>query len=527
MAANLCYNVHSGCGVVTSTPLLLCIERADHIMNRTCKIVWLTIMTAFVLLISYMLFHNLGKSHLIQTDEAYHATNAYEMFRQGNWIVNTYRNAVDYFNSKPPLCLDCMILSYKLFGVNAFAARFPSAVFGLITCISIIVFFFTEKNFFSAVLFPLYFGACSVLFTYHMYRAAEMDALFNLFFVLAMISLYKMSKKHNYMYLYGLSLGLAFMCKGPHAALIFIIGLLYIPRIRSAFTIKRTIISVLLALIIPVIWIADRYRFDGAKLFEALFLGEVVGRASNGTQNVLSPLKDFFTSNIAIIFTALVVILILLSVFTKTKGKIDDANNLKAFLSDNYLFAIWAVVPVLFFSVSKGFNDWYIYTSLIALCMLSARLAEFCITKASACKLYGQIIVGILSVALALFFMIPTIRTDINLAGMGGHPVDQFTQEAIAFKEKWGEEYSGANAYLISYFRVDESVEDHWEPEYVAPAEMYLDVIPVDGTVEDFLNDPDAILFIDKRRWDEFSPILAGHVILWDDSYIVFSNDMY
>ena len=69
--------------------------------------------------------------------------------------------------------------------------------------------------------------------------------------------------------------------------------------------------------------------------------------------------------------------------------------------------------------------------------------------------------------------------------------------------------------------------EDHWEPEYVAPAEMYLDVIPVDGTVEDFLNDPDSILFIDKRRWDEFAPSLTGHVILWDDSYIVFSNDMY
>lgn len=504
-----------------------CIEKAGHIMNRIGKIVWITIMTAFVFLIAYMLFHNLGKSYLIQTDEAYHATNAYEMFRQGKWVVNTYRNAVDYFNSKPPLCLDCMILSYKLFGASAFAARFPSAVFGLITCISIIVFFFTEKNFFSAVLFPLYFGACSVLFTYHMYRAAEMDALFNLFFVLAMISLYKMNKKHDYMYLYGLSLGLAFMCKGPHAALIFLIGLLYIPKIRSAFTVKRTILSALLALIIPVMWMADRYTYDGTMLFENLFWGEVVSRASNGTRNVIIPLKDFFASNIAIIFATLVVFLILRSVFSRLKTKVDNANHLKTFVSENYLFVIWAVVPVLVFSVSKGFNDWYIFTSLIALCMLSARLAEHCITKICAGKLYGQIIVGIVSVVLALIFIIPTIRTDINLAGTGGHPVDQFTQEAIGFKEKWDGKYSGVNAYLISYFRVNEAVEDHWEPEYVAPAEMYLDVIPVDGTVEDFLNDPDAILFIDKRRWDEFGPILAGHVILWDDSYIVFSNAMY
>ena len=232
-------------------------------MKRTGKVLWITIMTAFVLLVTYMLFHNLGKGYLIQTDEAYHATNAYEMFRQGNLIFNTYRYAVDYFNSKPPLCLDCMILSYKIFGVSAFAARFPSAMFGLITCITIIVFFFREKSFYSAVLFPLFFGSCSKLFTFHMYRAAEMDALFNLFFVLAMISLYEMNKKHDYMYLYGLSLGLAFMCKGPHAALIFLIGLLYIPKIRRAFTAKRTILSALLSLIIPAIWMVTRYAYDG------------------------------------------------------------------------------------------------------------------------------------------------------------------------------------------------------------------------------------------------------------------------
>ena len=190
-------------------------------MKRAIRTTWIIIMAAFIGLITYMLFHNLGNAHLIQTDEAYHATNAYEMFKQGNWIINSYRYAIDYFNSKPPLCLDFMILSYKIFGVSAFAARFPSALFGLITCVIIIIFFFRQKNFYSAVLFPLYFAASSRLFTFHMYRAAEMDALFNLFFVLAMISLYEMRTKHNFMYLYGLSLGLAFMCKGPHAALIF------------------------------------------------------------------------------------------------------------------------------------------------------------------------------------------------------------------------------------------------------------------------------------------------------------------
>ncbi len=110
---------------------------------RICENILLII---FGIILCYMLFHNLDKGYLIQTDEAYHATNAYEMYKQGNWIVNTYRYAADYFNSKPPLCLDLMQLSYRIFGIIAFAARFPSALAGLFTC-AIIVIFSLQKRY--------------------------------------------------------------------------------------------------------------------------------------------------------------------------------------------------------------------------------------------------------------------------------------------------------------------------------------------------------------------------------------------
>ncbi|SDB26759.1 hypothetical protein [Butyrivibrio sp. INlla16] len=84
----------------------------------------LTVLSGATLLIVYMLFHNLGAGYLISTDEAYHATNAYEMYKQSNWIVNTYKYAADYFNSKPPLCLDMMAICYKLLGVCNFRRAF-------------------------------------------------------------------------------------------------------------------------------------------------------------------------------------------------------------------------------------------------------------------------------------------------------------------------------------------------------------------------------------------------------------------
>ena len=122
-------------------------------MKNKNMLFWYALMIVFVVVNAYMIFHNLGKGYLIQTVEAFHATNAYEMLKQGNWIVNTYRYAADYFNSKPPLCLDLMVVSYKIFGISGFATRFPSALGGLITCIVMTCFLFRDKKLYAAATF--------------------------------------------------------------------------------------------------------------------------------------------------------------------------------------------------------------------------------------------------------------------------------------------------------------------------------------------------------------------------------------
>ena len=505
------------------------------------------LMILFVAIDCYMLFHNLGMGYLIQTDEAWHATNAYEMYKQGNWVVNTYRGAADYFNSKPPLCLDLMIISYNIFGASAFAARFPSAIGGLITCMLVIGFFIRERKVVAAVIFPAIFGACSSLFTFHMYRAAEMDSVYNLFFTIAMISLYAMARKPQFMYAYGPALGLAFMCKGPHAALIFVIGLIYIPRIKTAFvSVKRVIISVILAVIVPFIWSLTRYMLDGTKLFEALLSGEVAGRVSGADRSAIEPWIDFLTSHIFVIFVVVLALAVVVDVVSQRNIGDNSGISLKvsrglqtlrAFAIDNYLFALWILVPIVFFSITRSYLTWYTYTSQIALCVLTARLVDYCISGAleneSTSRIADMIRKGIafmipsVVVVLAFASIISTIVGEINPAGKGGHQVDQFTEDMQGFREIYGEDYVGTNAYLIADFLVDPGNEGHWEPEFVAPAELYVDLIPVDGNLENFLGDPDAILILDKHRWDEFADVLTGHVILYDNSYLIFTNDMY
>ena len=500
-------------------------------MKSKNKVLWIIIIAAFIIVDVYMLFYNLGAAHLVQTDEAWHATNAYEMYKQNNWIVNSYRYVVDYFNSKPPLPLDFMILSYKLFGVSLFSARFPSAVAGLITLALIVAFLVRDKKHYAAALFPALFGASTLLFTFHNFRAAEMDGLYNLFFTIAMLSLYLMAEKPGFMYLYGLSFGLAFMCKGPHSALLFILGLLYSPKTLDAFkSVKRVIISAALAAVVPLAWIAKRYQFDGTKLLEHLFMGEVVGRVSSGHAEFLKPILAIATSHTFIIFAAILVLTVVFTIISARKNGTDKKTALtsvKQLLSDNYLFIIWSFVPPIFFAFTRSHITWYTYSSRIALCILTARLAEYIIVELGKEAVQSQIAVAAIVVAMSLFFIVPTVKNDINLAGTGGHPVDQFTSDMRDFGEKYGNQYSGVNTYLIADWLVNAGETDHWEPEYVAPAELYADLMPVDGTVDNFLSDPDSILIIDKDKWDEYSDLIAGHVILYDNSYFVFSSEMY
>lgn len=64
-------------------------------------------------------------------DEARNSACAMEMLTTHNWFVPTYN--YDLRTDKPPLHYFFMMLAYKTFGINVFAARFFSAIFGALT----------------------------------------------------------------------------------------------------------------------------------------------------------------------------------------------------------------------------------------------------------------------------------------------------------------------------------------------------------------------------------------------------------
>ncbi len=74
-------------------------------------------------------FVNLGAARLWDIDEAIFSQAAAEMNERGDYVVPYFNHQL--FPDKPALMYWGMISAYKLFGVNEFAARFWSAVFGL------------------------------------------------------------------------------------------------------------------------------------------------------------------------------------------------------------------------------------------------------------------------------------------------------------------------------------------------------------------------------------------------------------
>jgi 4-amino-4-deoxy-L-arabinose transferase-like glycosyltransferase len=97
-----------------------------------------TITKCAILFFGCVLFHILGtwSLPLIDRDEPRFAEASREMLERGNYIVPYFNNQLRL--DKPPLTYWAQSTSYRLFGENDFAARFPSATAAALTAVLIL-----------------------------------------------------------------------------------------------------------------------------------------------------------------------------------------------------------------------------------------------------------------------------------------------------------------------------------------------------------------------------------------------------
>ena len=102
---------------------------------------------AFLIFVFALLLYGLFSDiiPLVDPDEPVYGETAKEMLLTGDWL--SPRIYGEYWYDKPPLFYWLDAVSFSVFGVSTFAARFPSAIIG--ACTASYLYLFTRKLLFS------------------------------------------------------------------------------------------------------------------------------------------------------------------------------------------------------------------------------------------------------------------------------------------------------------------------------------------------------------------------------------------
>jgi 4-amino-4-deoxy-L-arabinose transferase-like glycosyltransferase len=250
----------------------------------------------FLLLIgsSLLLLPALGSAGIL-TSEAYYSSAAREML-QRNELITPFLNFKPFYE-KPILTYWLIISSYKLFGVNAFSARLPSA---LCAIASVITLFSLARQFLSrrAACFSAVILACTPLFLVVGHTAlTDMPLTFfmmsaNLMFLLVLI------KNQRRFAIPGfIALALAILCKGPIALVMVaccIGGYLIatcgsLSEILSRLKSLHPIIGMFILLAIALPWFVFEHFATHGEFTKYFFIQQNFGRISGNLHSHIYP----------------------------------------------------------------------------------------------------------------------------------------------------------------------------------------------------------------------------------------------
>lgn len=207
-------------------------------LNKSSKIPTLRIelknrniyLLLLLLLSIVCLFSNLWIGDL-GFDSCAYATISRSVLRSNDWIVLHYEHSKEDndFWQHPPLFFWMTAISFKLFGISEFSARFISAFLGIFTILLVYIIGYRVSN-----SYKIGFLSGFILLTTQQFldlsRKCQLDVPFAFFTTLSILFfVLAIQKSDKYYILSGISTGLAFLTKGfPAISVIGIIFLFFI-----------------------------------------------------------------------------------------------------------------------------------------------------------------------------------------------------------------------------------------------------------------------------------------------------------
>src|SRR3990167_7496052 len=163
-----------------------------------------------LILFGFIFFYRLDYKPLESWDEAWYGSIAKNIVKTGNFMDTSYNNKPFY--DHPPVGFILISFSYKLFGINEFSTRFPSALLGILSVfliykIALELFGKKEIAFVSALIL-----GSSVWYVIRV-RSGNLDSDFLFFYLLTVFLSLKSAKNFRWFPFVGLSFGALIMTK--------------------------------------------------------------------------------------------------------------------------------------------------------------------------------------------------------------------------------------------------------------------------------------------------------------------------
>lgn len=353
---------------------------------------------AVLVIAIFVSFFRLGSVTLFDVDEAVFSEATKEMVQSGNWITPTYNGENRY--DKPILFYWLMAVSYKIFGINEFAARFPSAASGFILCLALFFFlrqFSNQKMAFYGVIslaLSIYFFAYS--------HAAVTDMTLTLFITLSLFSFY-LSLEKNRRYIYGLYIfsALAFLTKGL-IGIAFPFGIVMVfmfikdglKGIKSIFNPKAFILFAIIAL--P--WYIAQVAINGQEFIQQFFIKHHFRRYTGVISGHKGPIYYFIFTLIIGMFPWIAFLPAgIRNVFKKNPESRTHNSRLNLFAF------IWFAFIFVFFSFSTTKLPNYIFPAIPAASIL---IASGMLQLDDRWKGYSHGFIAVVSVFIAIAFIV-------------------------------------------------------------------------------------------------------------------------
>ena len=326
-----------------------------------------------------LFFYKLDALSLFDVDEPRYAETARIIVETGDWITPRFNGEIRY--DKPILFYWLIAISYKIFGINEFAARFWSATFA--TALVFFLFFLIKK--FDSIRFALISSLIlSTSAGIILLSRASITDMTLAFFISSSLFCFYLGYKSNekikkyYYLLFYVSMGLSTLTKGPVGIAIPFLVIIFFTLINGTFRSTLGELKIFYGLftlaIIILPWNLAMFKLHGEKFINETFIRHNFTRFTGIVSGHRGSLF-YFIPVIIIGFFPWSILLpsSISSLITRIKR---TSLTTKEFSDINFFAFIWFLVVFIFFSISKTKLPTYITPLYPPMAILVGKLLD-------------------------------------------------------------------------------------------------------------------------------------------------------